>query len=151
MDPVSIVGLVGTTVSLIGTSAKIAQSLNDLATKYNTANTVLTRIVQECRTLQAAVTQIKLWIEDSSAAAHRPSRYRERMTPLHHALVDFLASLNPLEEEVSNMLGKSKPSGLLARRVRFQSIWNETRMKDHLDNLRWQANAIQLLLTSTRL
>jgi hypothetical protein len=56
-----------------------------------------------------------------------------------------------LEEEVSNMLGKSKPSGLLARRVRFQSIWNETRMKDHLDNLRWQANAIQLLLTSTRL
>ena len=73
------------------------------------------------------------------------------MLPLNNALVDFVALLNPLEQEVSNMLRRVKSSGLILRRVKLQSIWNEARMKDHLDNIRWHANAIQLLLASTRL
>jgi len=73
------------------------------------------------------------------------------MVPLNNALVDFVTTLNPLEEEVNRMLGKAKPSRILPRRVKFQSIWNETRMKDDLNNLQWQSNAIQLLLTSTQL
>jgi hypothetical protein len=97
----------------------------------------------------AAVTQTKAWIEDT--LARTPSGKGQRMLPLSNALVDFLATLNPLEEEINGMLGKAKPSGLLPRRVKLQSVWNETKMKDHLENLRWQANAIQLLLASTQL
>jgi hypothetical protein len=149
MDPITIVGLVGTTVSLIGASARIAQSLHDLREKYHSTNTVLTNIIQQCKTLVAAVTQIKFWIEDT--LSRTSSSNRQRMVPLNNALMDFVATLNPLEEEVNRMLGKAKPSGILPRRVKLQSIWNETRMKDHLDNLRWQANAIQLLLASTQL
>jgi hypothetical protein len=149
MDPVTIVGLVGTAVSPIGASPPIAQSLHDLSEKYHGTNAVLTSIIQQCKTLTAAVTQIKAWIEDT--LARTPSGNRQRMIPLNNALVDFVATLNPLEEEVNKMLSKAKPSGRLPRRVKLQSIWNETKMKDHLDNLRWQANAIQLLLASTQL
>jgi hypothetical protein len=57
------------------------------------------------------------------------------MVPLNNALMDFVATLNPLEEEVNRILGKAKPSGILPRLMKFQSIWNETRMKDNLNNL----------------
>jgi uncharacterized protein YoxC len=149
MEPISIVGLVGTAVSLIQTSVGIVQNLHDLKEKYKSTNSTLQNITQECSTLGAAVAQIKIWIEGSLAQA--PEGQRQRVLPLNSALHEFTISIKPLNEEITNMLGKARPSGILPHRVRFKVVWNETKMKDHLETLRWQANAIQLLLAATRL
>ncbi len=49
------------------------------------------------------------------------------------------------------MLKKAKPSGILPRKVKFSAVWNETTMKEHLENVLWRAQALQLILAATLL
>jgi hypothetical protein len=145
MDPVTIVGLVGAATKLTFTCGKIIRDLHDLTKKYNDTNTTLGNILLECTSLDAAVTLIKEWIEGTPVGLQRS------LTKLNEALIGFEATLKPLYQEVSDMLKQAKPSDTLPHKVKLSAIWKETKMKEHLDNVRWRGVAIQLILAATLL
>jgi hypothetical protein len=145
MDPVTIVGLIGAATSLTFTLGRMITGLHDLKGKYNETNTTLDNILAECGILDTAATLIKEWIEGT------PIGLKASLGKLNETLIGFEAVLKPLHQDVSDMLSKAKPSGVLLRRVKLSAIWNETKMKEHLDNVRWRGQAIQLILAATLL
>ena len=145
MDPVTIVGLIGTATALAVTCGRIVKGLHDLKDKLNETNLTLSNILLECTTLAAAIDLIKKWIEGT------PIGLQGSLAEPNQALIGFDAALKPIHKDILDTLKKAKPSGVLPYKVKLSAVWNETKMKEYLENVRWQGRAMQLILAATLL
>jgi len=148
MDPVTIVSLAGTAAQLADFTAKSILGLRDLAIRYQNATRWLGAIQRECETLNTVLRQLHGWIEFT--LQHAEDR-DQRMGPLKLALDSLEPGVAGLCKEVEGILSKSNENGTLRRRDKMSLAWNESTMKNILEEVRWQSHHLGLLLHTTKL
>ncbi len=143
MDPVSVLGVAGSIVTLAGVISKSLQSLLDLQTKYKKANLTVSLLIGQLSTLKAALNQISAWIDTSLVDA-----------PQHQQLVaDLTTSLDGCELLIlllDDRLNHLKRSSTVSLNTlgRAQLLRGESDMHEYLNQLNNQISALNLLLTA---
>lgn len=142
MEPLSLVA----SASALGfASVKTVKGLYDLRKRYKTAGTMITSISSECTVLHIALTQIqKLALTDSfyDRLASQP----DLKDSFELALLSCTQTFSALEEEICELSPKPEQKDNQFQRLRY--LWNEETMREILQQLRGQQNAINLLLTA---
>lgn len=146
MDPLSIVGLVGTLVPLC---VRVTYALNNVKTNYSQSNMTISAIVSECSVIAAALTQIeRIAKQDPDGLASRLDPNTSQLgASFELAMSGCSITLTVLNEEVQKLIGAEKV-GFLGWRPRAKYIWNEAGMKDLLATLRGQQSALHLLVAA---
>ncbi|CAH0004408.1 unnamed protein product [Clonostachys byssicola] len=86
MDPIAIVGLIGSVVSIGDVVAKSIRKLSDLRSRYHHAPFQITTLVGQLYIIQAAVGQLTQW---KSSTFLNESRYLELASQIEASLDSF--------------------------------------------------------------
>lgn len=140
MDPVSILSLVG---SVIGTISKITTIIRNILRVYNDVPKTLENIARECKTVNASSTGTRDWLRRLE-----PKSKPDHSIALGKAIVDIKAQIDPLHRSVQVMLRSVDSLGQLSSRTRFKAVWNDKEMKECLDSMRGQRDALHMLFTT---
>ena len=148
MDPISVLGLLASSAQLISMSIKLSTDLKDLSQKYSNCALTLNAIALECGTIEASVTRIRLWIEHFLVISPDCDRL---IGPLSKSLDGCLASIQSLDTEL-NQYRKSLASRWKANRwMKLKLTLDDGVVRHCLEEIRWQANSLQLLLAVSHL
>ena len=136
-DPISIISLIESSMSLILQCGSTIKSLNDLAGKYKHAELTLSSITHEVDIIELAWERIKDWFESYTNEAgdvgllERLDKSLKCGTNVISALQDDLLEYEP------------KKLGFIQR---SKLSWNEKALRDHQYRIRGQVQAMSLLL-----
>lgn len=167
MEPTSIIGLISSSASILALCTKVVYKLHVLREKYDDTERTLESVEEECTALNAAMTLIDRWI--SKTLINIPD-HDEQVANLSLCFTTFNKRMEVLHMDIDNIIGYkstnpgaglgvakqrfSKTAGIpitLGRRAKITHVWNETIMKGHLEEVRWQSQHMQLLLSATHL
>ncbi len=148
MDPVSIIGLLGTAGTLVTTVTCTIKHLSQLRGQYEDADLRIRLLIGELSAVKSALTQIHDWthyLDDGH-------KQRDVLEGLQISLDGCQLAMNALAEEVNLLLVGSGP--LYVSEMGFKSrtkyMWNESTLKEHENRLRAQISALQLLLQAVQ-
>ena len=146
MDPISVIGLVASAAQIIDLSAKLCKTLVELCGRYRHAVQKLQKAEAECATMQAAMIQIKAWIEHTLKVVPDGQRLLE---PLARSLFGCVSML----QEMCLKIDQYRPGRGQSLRAKFKAKYalDENFFRDLLEDLRWQSSALHLLLSATAL
>lgn len=148
MDPISIIGLTATIGKLLQLGGEIPIGIRNLSSKYRDCASTLSMIEVECATIQAAVTQIKEWIEADLVSS--PSK-EALADPLQTALKGCCNSMEALQTELLRFQSREGESSTRIRWNKIKHTLDDKQMRSYLDDLRWQANGMHFLVATTKL
>ena len=144
MDPLSVVGVVESSLSLALQLATVAKSLSDVVDKYKNAKLTVKALIQNLDILQLTWTQIGQWFE----------AYAESECPCDDDLIRRVRDFLDTGTLVMEALGQD----LLAYDIeklsftqRSKLIWNESILERHLSRIRDQTLSMNLYLQSVKL
>ena len=143
MDPVSVIGVVGSVVNMVDVVSRSLTALHSLQQKWKIADITITLLLGHMATLKAAMNQISDWVSSDL-----------RLVPQHHQLViDLSMSLDSCKVLLAFMNNRLidlelNQAGSLTLQSRVRAILQDQSMKDCLNHLSHQANALNLLLTA---
>ena len=143
MDPVSVMGVLGSVVNMVDVVTRSLKAVRSLQQKWKMADMTVTLLLGHMATLKAALNQISDWISSNL-----------RPMPQHHQLVmDLGMSLDSCKALVAFMHShliylELNHAGSLTLQSRVRAILQNQSMKDCLNHLGHQANALNLLLTA---
>jgi hypothetical protein len=140
MDPVSIVGLVSATSSLVFKCGKIIQSLYQLAERYKQAELSIISIIEECRTVELAWSRIERW---ASVYLRDCDDYESLHKRLQLSLYSGSLVVSALENDIASV--QTAPQFSTFRR-RTKILWNERTLQEHQNRIRGQVCGLTLLL-----
>ena len=144
MDPISIVSIIESSVSLALQCGSSAKRLNELASQYKNAKLAVVSMSQNLNTMELAWGRIIEWSKDV--------QYEQGIFDIQFwqrlggALVAGTAVLEALENDLS----KYKTTKLTFSR-RSRLIWNQTLFEAHQNRIRDQASSMTLLLSAIKL
>lgn len=142
MDPVSAISLAGSVLNIVGAITGMIKSLHDFRRHWKEADLTVALLMSQLTTLKAALNQIAEWI--SSSLADVPQYHQ-----LTIDLEESLSSCNVLITFMGHHL--SKLAWTEAKALNYESrirvVLEDKAMKDCLDHLNNQTNALNLLLT----
>jgi hypothetical protein len=142
MDPLSIVSIVSTAVSLGDVILRCITGLSALKTKYHDAPLTITTIVGQLYMVQAALTQLSTWNRPEHC---RSPRYRQLASQADDALGSFGPLMLALENQLDHL---DSPS--VTTKTRLEFLWNESEMTNYSVLLDRQVNALNLLLQAVQ-
>jgi hypothetical protein len=142
MDPLSIVSIVGTAVSLGDVIIKCITGLSSLKTKYHDAPLVVSTIIGQLYMVQAALSQLSTW--NKPEYAHDP-RYQQLAAQIDKSLDSFGPLILALRDRMDHL-----ESAALTAQVRLAFIWSENDMTGYSILLDRQVNALSLLLQAVQ-
>ena len=144
MDPLSIIGVVESSLSLALQLATAAKSLGDIAGKYKNAKLTVKALAQNLDVLQLTWTQIGRWFE----------AYAEDEVLCDDDLVRRVKGFL----ETGTLVMKALEQDLLAYNVetltfkqRSKLIWNESTLECHQIRIRDQTLSMNLFLQAMKL
>lgn len=141
MDPISVVGLAASLVTIVDMVAKSINSLHTLRTKYSTADLTIRLLIGQLGTLKAALNQISEWITSSLVDV---PRHEQLVLDLMNSIEGCEVLLSLLNDNISSLRKNENLSVLVkARLVRRENILHE-----YLSLLDNQVNALNLFLTA---
>ena len=143
MDPVSIIGLAGSVLGIVDVMTKSIAALKNLQTQWQVVDWTITSIIGHLTTLKAALNQISQWISTDLAA--KPQHYQ-----LVLDLGDALGSCKALILYIDSYLCKLEwnEDSSLTFQSRLRAVLNDGGVKDCVNHLNNQSNALNLLLTA---
>ena len=144
MDPVTIVGLVSSAVTLATMCGSAAKDLHTLVSKYKNAKLAILSMVQGLETMQLAWSRIGKWAQNQT-----PDGLLEEddfIGRLQRSLETGSLILDALKEEL--LIYKPSKMGLTQR---TKVIWNEGTLRSHQERIRDQASSMTLLLQAIHL
>ena len=143
MDPISIVGLVGSIVNIVDVIAKSTKRLCDLQQKWNAADWTVSSLIGQLSTLSTALCQIQKWMSSGLSKQPQHGELGVRLSDSLNAcwsLVNFmhdhLLFLDWTEANSLTSLGKMK------------AIFHDSEIRECAAHLDRQTNALNLLLTA---
>lgn len=141
MDPVAIVGLVESSISLAVQCGSVAKKLNTLAGQFKYAKLTISTLVQNLDIMQYTWDRIGTWSkdympDDDAGFTQRLERFLETGSLVLEALEEDLQSY-----DVSN----------LSFGQRSRLVWNEKTLQGHQDRIRDQAQSMSFLLQAIQL
>jgi hypothetical protein len=123
MDPISIIGLTGSLISIGEVITKSIKHLVDLHSRYQNASLAVTLLIGQLTTVKAALQEVLTWIKSSL----------EGITE---------------DERVNLLVLNQKNANDLPVRGRLKFLWDENEMGEFTNHLNNQINALNLLLTA---
>ncbi|VUC36686.1 unnamed protein product [Clonostachys rosea] len=142
MDPITIVGLIGSVVSIGDVVAKSIRKLSELRSRYHNAPFQITTLVGQLYIIQAAVGQLMQW---KSSAFLNESRYLELASQIEASLDSFCPLILALEQYLDKFDAVSD-SDSLHMQDRLEFMWNEKDIDVYLNMVDRQVNALNLFL-----
>jgi hypothetical protein len=144
MDPVSIIGLVGTAASFTDLIAKTISKLFSLKSTYDNAPLQISSLISQLSIIKTATEQL------ASRKLRRygnDRRYRQLDLQLQQSLASFYPLMASLEECLGRMeLATCYHSNMRSRQRKLLYLWNEPHIATCLALLDRHTNALNLLL-----
>ena len=144
MDPLSVVGIVESSLGLAIQFAGAAKALNDVAGKYKNAQLALKSLAQNLDILQLSWTRIGEWFQE---------RYEEESIhddSLAKRVEGFLETGSLVMEALHHDLQVYNVDHLSFSQ-RSKSVWDETTLQSHQSRIRDQALSMSLFLQAVNL
>jgi DNA repair ATPase RecN len=139
-----VVSSVATVIGLVFNFATAAKTCNDIRGRYKGAARTIDSLKHELETLQGALQELaNLMMHDASALASRWDTNKTLSRTFARAMKGFERTIKGLQAELEGLKGEKREITSLEK---VKVIWNEDGMRQHLDQLRGQASALQLLL-----
>jgi len=150
MDPVTLVGVVASSIQIAQFIGGTIQNLHTLKGKFQEADITIRSLINQLSTVKAAVQQISEWAEFNFDDSPKEKAFTDG---LNVALDGCKEAMDVLSAEVDDlMVGIVAPAvgipATLGMRARAKAVWNENSMKTHQERLFLQVQALQLLLTA---
>ena len=145
MDPVSIVGLASSALSIVSVIAKNVNALSTLQAKYRNADLSVFLLIGQLSTLKAALGQISEWIKIEGLAAQ--SEHLQLVEDLKVALNGCQVLISILDDRVDQLENK-EGSDSLKIQGKIVFLWEEQELNVYVTHLNNQVNALTLLLSA---
>lgn len=140
MDVVSSVGAV---VALVFNLARAIKATKDICDRYRDAASTMQKVLVELETLHGALQElVNLMMYDAGALTSRWDTNRTLPVTFAKATTNFEATIKALLKDLEMMTSQASKKS-----ARIKYLWNDSRMQEHLVQLRGQTGALQLLLT----
>ena len=143
MEAISVIGLAGSVVGIVDVMTKSIIALKNLQTKWQVADWTVTSIIGHLTTLKAALNQISQWI--SSDLAAEPQHY-QLVLDLGDALHSCKALILYIDSHLCKFEWNNDDS--LTFHSRLRAVLNDGGVKECVNHLNNQSNALNLLLTA---
>lgn len=144
MDPVSIVGLVGSIVSIADVLTKSIRKLSDLRSRYHNAPVQITTLIGHLYLIQSTIDELTRW--KSRILVHDP-RYRQLALQIDTSLDCFCPLITSLHQYLSELdVSSTSDLNSMNLRSRISYMWNERDMAVYINLIDRQANALSLFL-----
>lgn len=150
MDPVTLVGVVASSIQIAQFIGGTVQNLRTLKGKFQEADITIRSLINQLSTVKAAVLQISEWAEFNFDDSPKEKAFTDG---LNVALDGCKEAMDVLSAEVDDLMaGTGAPAvGIpttLGMRIKVRAVWSEVSMKTHQERLFLQVQALQLLLTA---
>lgn len=142
MDPVSAIGLAGSVVNIVGAVTGMIISLQELRRHWKDTDLTVVLLIAQLTTLKAALNQIAEWI--SSSLVDIP-QYRQLIIDLEESWTSCNVLITFMDHHMAKLAWTETQALTYESRVRV--ILEGKAIKDCLDHLNNQSNALNLLLT----
>jgi hypothetical protein len=143
----TVLGIMGAIGGLLNVSVHAIGGLKKLQSSYTGATDTLRQIVDNCSILEVAVKQLKSWIESMP----EEESAELNLEAMEKSLRGFQPKMQGLDNEVKKLLAGAGPTDSLGWLQRVKFMWNEDQMADYLNEVRWQASALTLLVGTAHL
>ncbi|RYC55193.1 hypothetical protein CHU98_g11014, partial [Xylaria longipes] len=145
MDPVSIVQIIGTAVSLGDVVLKCISRLHSLKAKYHDAPLIISTITGQLHMVQAALDQLSIWNKPEYG---RHPRYRQLALQIGNFLDCFSHLILTLEQRLDDF--EPNGSSSITAKQEFVFLWGEKETFEYSSLLDRQVNALNLLLQAVQ-
>ncbi|MCJ1377204.1 guanine nucleotide-binding protein subunit alpha [Xylographa soralifera] len=145
MDPVSIIGLAQSVLSIVGVIAKNVNALSTLQAKYRNADLSVFLLIGQLSTLKAALGQISEWIKIEDLTAQ--SEHLQLVEDLKLALNGCQVLISILDDRVDQLANKEGSDSLKVQ-GKIVFLWEEQELNVYVTHLNNQVNALTLLLSA---
>lgn len=142
MDPLSIVSLLGTAVSLGDVVLRCITGLNTLKSKYHDAPLLITTMIGQLYMVQTALERLSEWTQPGFG---NDPRYQELAEQVDHSLDSF----GPLIRSLQQQICQFEPDSM-DNKSKIAFLWIENEMDNYSMLLDRQVNALHLLLQAIR-
>ena len=146
MDPISIIGLAGSIVSIVDVVTKSLKTLNELRLHRLEADLTLTLLITQLGTLKAALGLIAEWINSDLAAD--PHQHYQLIIDLESALGRCKTLITLMDRYISKLEWNDHIDQPICFERRVRVALKDGAIKDYLNHLGNQTNALNLLLTA---
>lgn len=142
MDPISAIGFVSSTLTIVELVVKGIATLTELRDRYKIADLKVSLIIGQLSTLNAALNQVIHLLKDNPGLPQDDGLIQDLSTSL-----DCVETVIVILDERLSSLRRHSAHGLnLMGKVAF--LWDDSTLKEYLSLLDNQVNALNLLLTA---
>ena len=138
MDPISIIGLAGSIVSIVDVVTKSLKALNDLRLHWLEADLTLTLLITQLGTLKAALGLIAEWINSGLAAD--PHQHYQLIIDLESALGCCKTLITLMDRHISKLEWNDHIDQPISFERRVRVALKDGAIKDYLNHLGNQMN-----------
>lgn len=138
MEPASIVGLVGTCLSISVRTAAVGQQLYTLKERYKHAERKITLFETQLSALNTAARRLSIWLETPPT---------QHLTEVQIELKQSLEACDTLVLLIMEYLSQAQSrQAKMSFWSKTKHVWDENAIKDYEGMLRGQVQALSLLL-----
>jgi hypothetical protein len=145
MDPISIIGLTGSLISIGEVITKSIKHLIDLHSRYQNASLAVTLLIGQLTTVKAALQEVLTWIKSSLEGI---TEHELLVKDLDTSIGSCKIVVAFLDERINLLVLNQKNANDLPVRGRLKFLWDENEMGEFTNHLNNQINALNLLLTA---
>lgn len=140
MDPLSLIGGITATGSIVAAVVKTLKSLSDAYGRFDNADTTISLLITELTAIKAAVVSIEDWSKYHRKQSHTE---RELASAFGVSFDGCKVAMEILAADLAGITDLASNNPFLAK---AKYTWNEPEMTAHADRLRCQVSALQLLV-----
>ena len=141
MEPVSILGTISAVVGIADVVTRSIKRLSNLKTKFRNAPFLISTLIGQLCTVQAALDQLSAWADKHLSSN---PRYEQLALQVGSSLDCFRPLMMSLQDRLDQLEGGEEDHLGLAKRVLF--VWTEQNLAEYCTILDRQVNALNLLL-----
>lgn len=150
MDPISAIGVISASLSIVTTIGNTMKGLAELRNKFISADQSVRSLITQLSTIKAALNLIHDWAENDLVVSPTQSEF---VDVLDVAIDGCRETMDALAEEVANLVGSSAATSAAEKigfKTRTRYVWNEGTMMGYRDRLQSQVTALQFLVTAVQ-
>jgi ABC-type transporter Mla subunit MlaD len=144
MDPVSIVGLVGSCLAIGGNIVSVITGLQQIVKAFKEADKNIAQLSTQLDLFNATIEQLRIWLNDNRSLS---SSLRNTMKTAFENCDVIVSDIEERVQAVQRQPGESESS--FGRKVKH--LWNDNAIKEHERMINNQLVAFTLLIQMVQL
>lgn len=145
MDPISILSIVGSTLSVANGVTKAIGTLSELKSRYRNVPLQISTLIGQLYIVQAALEQVASW---SSSGLFCGARYQQLAEQIGTSLDSFRPLILALQQHLEELEPLDNITMTAMNKVSF--LWNERELMAYSSLLDSQVNALGLFLQAVQ-